>query len=1055
MTTPGAARHVAATTGGYHLSSRSYPRAHKPFLLKRCTFGTSSSSIPISPFEMTSPTQETLTESPDKNSSISFSQSEARVFPIQDTSTKSPEGVPISPLEEKSTPDPESSTKCPPHEVWLRLSDFVLGRPTSLTDQALENTKDCIKWWIRQRPITSTSQKYTWKLWDVYRNSLEKQDKPLDEDLFISVVDTWRLAVLKDIATPRSPSQVLADIRLAPSEDLYGPVLDVISHMGIPEDAEKLLTAGLPGETGPDLILQSSKKLWNIVLTAWAKSNLPDARDRMIALLDRMKNANALSHSSVLEALASFIETASSKGTPTTELQTAMQVVEEVFSRAQVENELSEMEWLQRLRAWSVVDKHKARELLLSLQKEYRESSANNAAVIQPNQNLFTVVMSAFGRKGDSDSVLALWHELDSLNEHFETQRRDSNVISPFLPSSETVNTVLHSIGKSKDPNRAEKAQALLETFMEHPSTRNVLDRGALNCVAYAWAASKNRTNIERIQNLIFLMRQSIEESFQPDMYTYNALLRALGRSNRPDSLQLSIGVLKEMWDLHREGHAHVKPNYVSYNTVLFTFSRLAKPGDEREADKVFDEMWAEYTKRNDPDLLPNEATYCNMITTWNRTDAKNACGRAHFYFDHMKAKYIKTGDERFQPSSSIYNDVLDSYRLLGDGMGAKKFLLRMLDDYRGGNQKAEPTTNSFHAVLNAYLNSENKHAPFHMEKLLREMSDLARLEGVACSPTTRTYTTVLEGFASCHSNQGAQEAEFVFQDLQDKYAATGDKRIRPNRQCYTTLMNAWAKSGCPDAPQKTTEIFNQILDMYENGDERMKPEPVDHLILLAAWSRSSREDAPARALTMLNEMADRHDLDSKRYTRPRAQHFAVVIDAFAERGDIQNAEAILERLLRNRDRVQPDSSCWNGVLKACLKSKRDDAPELASKILERMHEHAKEGHRESSPDSYVYTTVMEIWRASKRDNAFQECLSLLYKMIDGNTLTSKGHKLQPGAGVFLSLLRTLEESSVPNKIETFKNISTLMKAYKIRQTWAFQKVRKSLVGSEAMERLT
>ena len=75
--------------------------------------------------------------------------------------------------------------------------------------------------------------------------------------------------------------------------------------------------------------------------------------------------------------------------------------------------------------------------------------------------------------------------------------------------------------------------------------------------------------------------------------------------------------------------------------------------------------------------------------------------------------------------------------------------------------------------------------------------------------------------------------------------------------------------------------------------------------------------------------------------------------------------------------------------------------------------------------------------------------------MIDGNTLTSKGHKLQPGAGVFLSLLRTLEESSVPNKIETFKNISTLMKAYKIRQTWAFQKVRKSLVGSEAMERLT
>jgi hypothetical protein len=183
--------------------------------------------------------------------------------------------------------------------------------------------------------------------------------------------------------------------------------------------------------------------------------------------------------------------------------------------------------------------------------------------------------------------------------------------------------------------------------------------------------------------------------------------------------------------------------------------------------------------------------------------------------------------------------------------------------------------------------------------------------------------------------------------------------------------------------------------------------------------------------------MADQYSKDQNRYPKLRPEHFGAVINAFAEQGDIENAEAILDRVLRGDDGVHPNRSCWNGVLKACLKSNVEDAPERASVLFERMKTHFKMGFRASRPDAVVYTTLLEIWRASKRDNAFQEGMRVLDEMLSDADMKKK---LTQEPGIFLSLLRSLKESSLTNKMGPLDGILKLMKEHNIQPSSAIRK---------------
>lgn len=937
--------------------------------------------------------------------------------------------MPISPFEVATAAAQDPPSEVPgrsrkqqsqsPDEVWNRLSDDLLASGDQISKADEQNLKECLRWWCRQHD--RKSQEYCWGLWEQWKDAFSESSDTAE--LWMSVIDCWRLSVADGIIV-RTPEQVLEEMQalnLTDQTKSYGILLDGLSLLGRPQDAQDLL------ETLDTKGIRPNRVMWNTVLTAWARSGHVNAADRALRLLDQLETRDDgpdhVSYSAVLEGLSNGIRADHRD-------KKAIEKVEEVFARSSNKGLVSEVAWLQRLQAWGKIDVEMAKTLLYQLRDAYNLPNGELRGTITPNHRLFSVVMSACARSGDMDSVRLLWEDLVVLHQRHLQSMRDEP--SPFKLTAATLNSVLQAFAYVRIPDRAEKAQAFLEAALEQDME---VDRTSFNTVLDVWAGSQNRKHIESIQYLLEVMRNRGDE-YSPDTYSFNALLKAFSRSNRRDALQVSEQVLKEMKEAGVAGDVNAKANHISYASVLSAYSRLAKPSEVGSAERLFGEMWDEYNRQEDPDLLPTEAAYVSIITTWIRSKRKEAASRAAYYFDHFRALSAKfpTNSTRFQPSARIYNTLIDSKKLVGDGRGAEEILQRMIGDFRGGNTKAEPSTVTFNTVMTAWSKSSDKRAPQRVEELLRVMDELARVEEWQCNPNTWTYAIVLETWSALRSTRGAERADAVFRNLQQHFDVTQDERLRPSSHCYATVMVAWSRSGSPDAPEKTQAIFDEMMQKFEDGDAHSRPSGVAYIALLTAWSRSMRPDAPPRTLAILNEMADRHQSNPERYEKPDSWHYSAVINAFAERGDAESAESILERVLRSRDGVSPNRGCWNGVLKAYVRSKISDAPERASDVLRKMYEYADSGYGEASPDSATYTTLLEVWRASGRKEAFFEGLRVLEEMLE----KSKSRKrLEPDAGVFLSLLRILGSSKVADKDIYVKRVTELMRERRIQPSTA------------------
>ena len=103
--------------------------------------------------------------------------------------------------------------------------------------------------------------------------------------------------------------------------------------------------------------------------------------------------------------------------------------------------------------------------------------------------------------------------------------------------------------------------------------------------------------------------------------------------------------------------------------------------------------------------------------------------------------------------------------------------------------------------------------------------------------------------------------------------------------------------------------------------------------------------------------MQERHLDDPVTSEEPNSLHFSAVISAFAEQGDVENARAVLQRIIDSD--AQPHEGCFNGVIKAYVRSQRPDAPEKAEGILRWM---MQQPGNFMSPDVVTFTSCISIY---------------------------------------------------------------------------------------------
>ena len=928
---------------------------------------------------------------------------------------------------------------------------------SSLNSSRLSEIEECLKWWGRQRPVTLESVDTVWKLWDVLFTHTKKasaapteDEPPSSTSAFLNLaLDHWRLGLLDGVeleqyAVETVWSRLQQDWMPQATAKSFGLVLSAVAAQSRPYRTDQplpfLANDILEFCLSRDVFPSSDPVLWNSTLGSWARAEngaaAAQASEQALALLHRMKEMkvtpNQISYASVLQALSntagvrsSYHETLASQ---------AMQVLDEMFSAGLTPNDVCYLNALQTLVRCHQLDF--ARDLLLGVIQDYQSGLGvdrnEDMPSIKPTPHMFGAVMTGYAHQGNVGQVLALWTKLCQLYEQEEL-------------TASTLNFILQALARKRTLQSAQQAQDLLESIC---ATQSKVDTACYNTVLNAWAECVHHNPSLCVQHCQILLQQVPH----PDTISFTSTIKAWARSDLPEAAEKCMAFLEAMWDSHRRNSQDqastysAKPNAITYSTVMYAWSRSHKQDAPLKAETLFFDMMRLY-KAGDEDLKPNEASYVALLTTWNRSSSPVAAKKVQFYFDQWKSVCIANN---MPVSIKVYHLLLNSKRRKGDGVSAERVLQEVIDlgqRYQYPGSKISAYT--FQEVMNAHINSNHADAAERAESLLLKMKQLDAQGWKGCNPTAVTYSIVLSAWAKSRRPDGPERAEILLRDMQ----ASDDPTQQPTAHCYAAVLTAWSRSRQAQAPDRAQALFDEMLDRYRAGYGEFRPSTVPCTALLLAWSRSSRPESAEKALTLLNEMEDRHRQDP-RNDRPNRNHFSIVIDAFAAKGDVENAHAVLERILGSGGAVEPHVNCYNGYLKAIVESGAADAAERAEAFLRSMPSTGP-----GRPDTLTYSTCLLAWqRAAPLDaSAPERAERLLWEMVRrAMAKRAQGSRVKPTVQEFRAYLDVLSRSAsapLEEKVERADRAVAWMHELGILSTKEFRNEFQRLKLGSAVDR--
>ena len=179
---------------------------------------------------------------------------------------------------------------------------------------------------------------------------------------------------------------------------------------------------------------------------------------------------------------------------------------------------------------------------------------------------------------------------------------------------------------------------------------------------------------------------------------------------------------------------------------------------------------------------------YTMAIDAWAKTGGKQAAERASEIHKGMVDAYRSTGDLNVKPSTISYNAVINAWSKSGcdaeAAIRAEGILQEMLEEWR------KERNNIPHDVVDVDLKSDdgidddgddcdnnavNKEDP----------DEIPRLDSPIVKPDVVSFTSVIDAWAKSGSKDGAAKAMNLLKQMEKLYVEEGQRGMKPNGECF------------------------------------------------------------------------------------------------------------------------------------------------------------------------------------------------------------------------------------------------------------------------------
>jgi hypothetical protein len=259
--------------------------------------------------------------------------------------------------------------------------------------------------------------------------------------------------------------------------------------------------------------------------------------------------------------------------------------------------------------------------------------------------------------------VLHAWSQCESLERRGDAAQRAEDILAYMVklyrkgldvkPSNKSFTTCIAAWARCQDiPNAPERAERLLEILLDlYKETREPClkpDTTAGNAVITAWSRSRRADAPRRTEMAL----AKLKEFASPDLISYNSLLHSYS----------VVGDAKAASDLLEwlEDQPEILPDVVSYNCVLHAFAKKGSLEAAVQAEDLLERMERLATSKGRTNVKPNTVTYTSVINAWSNSNDPSPAQKAANTFQRMLALY-QAGDEFLRPDVIVIVAVIQA----------------------------------------------------------------------------------------------------------------------------------------------------------------------------------------------------------------------------------------------------------------------------------------------------------------------------------------------------------------------------------------------------------
>ncbi|KAL7466194.1 hypothetical protein ACHAXS_006482 [Conticribra weissflogii] len=307
---------------------------------------------------------------------------------------------------------------------------------------------------------------------------------------------------------------------------------------------------------------------------------------------------------------------------------------------------------------------------------------------------------------------------------------------------------------------------------------------------------------------MLSLYTTTSDERIQPDTCSFNSLIGAYAKigASVPGAKDRAIRaeeLLRQMEDLYREnpeGNEKVKPDVISYSSVVSAYAKASRWGEEECALKAFEilKRMEELYEGGEDNVKPNKRTYTAVINAFARTGQPES---AEMILSNMKRSYDLSGDMSLKPDTICFTSIIDAYAKKGGEEAAERaedLLHEMENLYNMGDKDVKPNTRTYSAVITALGKSGLPRAAEKAEQILDEMVYISSYGSKDLAPNTILYNAVIDAYARSPSIGKCNRAELLLERMIEE-SDNGNTAIRPDTITFNTVINAAARSSIGD----------------------------------------------------------------------------------------------------------------------------------------------------------------------------------------------------------------------------------------------------------------